>query len=188
MEKKTRWTGLLGLPEQYYRPGDLNRFHIGQYGTVSQRWQWAEIWMKRGSLKCPCWGEHSRGEERVQRAWGEDMPWDFLGDKNSVAGAQWEETGRKGSYIEALTTIMTGSFFEMGSLGRILSRSLTWSDLYFKSNTSVGNKLAERESTETDLEIVQVSGVAGIVAMEVLKSSQFWIRHNRIYWWIRCRT
>ena len=22
---------------KYYRPGDLNRFHIGQYGTVSQR-------------------------------------------------------------------------------------------------------------------------------------------------------
>ena len=53
------------------------------------------------------------------------MPWDFLGDKNSMAGVQGEETGRKGSYIKALTTIMTGSFVETGSLGRILSRRLT---------------------------------------------------------------
>lgn len=130
-----------------------------------------------------------RGEEWVQRAWGEDMPWDFLGDKNSMAGVQWEETGRKGSYIKALTTIMTGSFVETGSLGRILSRRLTWSDSYFKSHTCVGNKLAERESTETgDLATVLVSGAAETAAMVVLRSSQFWIRRNSIYWWIRYRT
>lgn len=69
------------------------------------------------------------------------MPWGYFADKNSKAAnaAGIEGEGKEEMVSQALTTIMTGSFFEMGSQGRIL-RKMTGSDLYFKSNTCVENK------------------------------------------------
>lgn len=102
------------------------------------------------------------------------MPWGYFADKNSKAAnaAGIEGEGKEEMVSQALTTFMTGSFFEMGSQGRIL-RKMTGSTCILKAIPVLRIKGGERDRAETgDLAIIQVSSDARMkmVAVEVLRS------------------